>query len=294
MSSPTRCRYAFLAMRPEGVGRLRKCTGRLSDNCTARRVEARFPERNSALSRLARRLQDKLTMGKTASAFLLTQDNAFPRRAATNHDSIAPARSAELRLVARLRAGEESALTELVRRYHGALLRIALVLLPNRAIAEEVVQDTWACVVDGLDSFEGRSTLKTWICRILTNRAKTRLIREARSVSFSALKDSDSDELAVDPARFSPDGRWAEAPHRWNHNTPEKLLMQKEAMGCLERALRELPAAQRAVVTLRDVEGLDSDEVCNALGIGETNQRVLLHRGRSKLRRALEEHMIGV
>jgi RNA polymerase sigma-70 factor (ECF subfamily) len=120
------------------------------------------------------------------------------------------------------------------------------------------------------------------------------LIREARSVSFSALKDSDSDELAVDPARFSSDGGWAEAPHRWNHNTPEKLLMQKEAMGCLERALQELPAAQRAVVTLRDVEGLDSDEVCNALGIGETNQRVLLHRGRSKLRRALEEHLIGV
>jgi len=182
---------------------------------------------------------------------------------------------------------------ELVRRYHGALLRLALVLLPNRAIAEEVVQDTWMFVVDGLASFEGRSSLKTWICRILTNRAKTRQIREARSVPFSALRKSDSDEHAVDPARFLPDGRWAEPPRRWNEDTPERLLIQKEAMGCLERALQQLPPNQRAVVTLRDIEGFDSDEVCNVLDIGETNQRVLLHRARSKLRRALEEHLIG-
>ena len=233
-------------------------------------------------------------MNKSANASRLTRVNAFPQEAATDDGSLAPAKPADHRLVARLRAGDESALTELVRRYHATLLRIAQVLLPNRAIAEEVVQDTWACVVEGLDSFEGRSTLKTWICRILTNRAKTRLIREARSVSFSALRDSDSDEVAVDPDRFSSDGRWAEAPRRWNHNTPEKLVMEKEAMGCLGRALEELPAAQRAVVTLRDVEGLESEEVCNVLGIGETNQRVLLHRGRSRLRRALEEHLIGV
>ncbi len=293
MTSANGCRYA-LAIRPlrcrTTVQVRRWSVGQLHSAAAKRSLQ----EPNSALSRLARRLQDKLAMGKTASAFRLTRVNAFPRRAATNHGSIAPARPPDLRLVARLRAGEESALTELVRRYHGTLLRIALALLPNRAIAEEVVQDTWACVVDGLDAFEGRSTLKTWICRILTNRAKTRLIREARSVSFSALRDSDSDEPAVDSARFSSDGRWAEAPCRWNYNTPEKLLMQKEAMGCLERALQELPAAQRAVVTLRDVEGLDSDEVCNVLSIGETNQRVLLHRGRSKLRQALEEHAIGV
>ena len=206
---------------------------------------------------------------------------------------MARATPSDSRLVARLRAGEESALIELVRRHHGALLRLALSLLPNRAIAEEVVQDTWACVVDGLDSFEGRSSVKTWICRILTNRAKTRLIREARSISFSALADPGSDEPAVDPSRFSPDGRWAQPPSRWNDDSPEKLLMQKEAMGCLERAIQELPANQRAVVTLRDVEGFDSDEVCNILDIRETNQRVLLHRGRSKLRRALEEHAIG-
>jgi RNA polymerase sigma-70 factor (ECF subfamily) len=199
----------------------------------------------------------------------------------------------ELSLVARLRAGEESALEDLFRRYHGSLLRLALVLLPNRASAEEVVQDTWRCVIEGLDSFEGRSSLKVWICRILTNRARTRLIRERRSVPFSALGDSDADEPAVDPTRFFPDGRWADPPQRWNENTPERLLMQKETMECLERALQQLPASQRTVVTLRDVEGFDSDEVCNVLGIRETNQRVLLHRARSTLRRSLEECLIG-
>jgi RNA polymerase sigma-70 factor (ECF subfamily) len=201
--------------------------------------------------------------------------------------------SSDLSLVARLRAGEESVLEDLVRRYHGSLLRLALVLLRNRASAEEVVQETWKCVVEGLDSFEGRSSLKVWICRILTNRARTRLIRERRSVPFSALGDSDADEPAVDPTRFSPGGQWADPPQRWNENTPEKLLMQKEAMEYLERALHQLPASQRSVVTLRDVEGFDSDEVCNVLGIRETNQRVLLHRARSKLRQALEEHLIG-
>lgn len=230
-------------------------------------------------------------MGKTAPAIRWTRVN--PRTAVGNHGRPAPATSTELSLVARLRAGEESALPELVRRYYGALMGLALVLVPTRAIAEEVVQDTWTCVVEGLDSFEGRSSLKTWICRILTNRAKTRLIREGRSIPFSALRGSDSDEPAVDPARFFPDGRWADPPRGWSDETPEKLLMQKEAMGCLERALQELPASQRAVVTLRDVEGFDSDEVCNVLNIRETNQRVLLHRARSKLRRALEEHSIG-
>jgi RNA polymerase sigma-70 factor (ECF subfamily) len=193
-------------------------------------------------------------------------------------------------LVARLRASDESAFNELVRRDHGALLRLALVFLPNRALAEEAVQDTWAAVVDGLSSFEGRSSLKTWILRILANRAKTRLTRESRSVPFSALKDSDLDEPVVDPSRFSSNGRWAAPPQRYDDDGPEKQLMHKEAIRCLERAMQELPPNQRAVVTLRDVEGLDSDEVCNILGVRETNQRVLLHRARSKLRRALEEH----
>jgi RNA polymerase sigma-70 factor (ECF subfamily) len=204
------------------------------------------------------------------------------------------ASSADLKLLARLRAGDESAVVELVRRYQGTLLRLAYAFRPNRAFAEEVVQDTWAAVVDGLASFQGRSSLKTWICRILTNRAKTRLIREARSVPFSALKGFDCDEPVVDPARFVPDGHWAESPRSFTDDeSPEKQLITKEAMLFLERALQQLPLNQRAVVTLRDVEGLESDEVCNVLDIRETNQRVLLHRARSKLRQALEDQLIG-
>lgn len=229
---------------------------------------------------------------KTSLAAQLVPVGVSLRTEARNAPQTAPASSAELRLVARLRAADESAFNELVRREHGALMRLALAFFPNRALAEEAVQDTWAAVVDGLSSFEGRSSLKTWMLRILANRAKTRLTREARSVPFSALNDSDLDVPAVDPARFSSNGRWAEPPQTWTDDTPEKQLMNKEAIRCLERALKELPPKQRAVVTLRDVEGLDSDEVCNVLGVGEANQRVLLHRARSKLRRALEEHLV--
>jgi RNA polymerase sigma-70 factor, ECF subfamily len=241
---------------------------------------------------LARWLQLPPIM-KTSTASQLAPVGASPRTAARDARTTVRASSADLKILSRLRAGDESALGELVRRYHGVLLRLALAFHPNRAFAEEVVQDTWTAVVDGLASFEGRSSLKTWICRILTNRAKTRLIREARSVPFSALRDFDSDEPAVDPARFRSDGRWADAPRGFTDESPEKLLIHKEAMFCLERALHQLPLNQRAVVTLRDVEGLGSEEVCNVLEIRETNQRVLLHRGRAKLRRALEEHLIG-
>jgi len=243
-------------------------------------------------SRLARRLHSPSTM-TNSSATLLAPAGASARTAARDARTAVRASSADLKILARLRAGDESALGELVGRYHAVLLRLALAFYPNRAFAEEVVQDTWTAVVDGLASFEGRSSLKTWICRILTNRAKTRLIREARSVPFSALKDFDSDEPAVDPARFLTDGRWAEPPRSFTDESPEKQLIHKEAIFCLERALQQLPLNQRAVVTLRDVEGLGSEEVCNVLQIRETNQRVLLHRARAKLRRALEEHLIG-
>jgi len=196
-------------------------------------------------------------------------------------------------LVARLRAGDESALGELVRRYHRRLLRLALALLPSHALAEEAVQDTWTAVVDGIASFEGRSSLKTWIFRILANLAKTRITREAHSVPLSALSYSGWDELAVDPARFSEDGSWADPPRSWDGDNPEKRLMDKQAIGCLERALQKLPPNQRAVVTLRHIQELESGEVCNILGVRRINERVLLHRARSKLRRALEEYRIG-
>ncbi len=184
-------------------------------------------------------------------------------------------------------------MSDLVRRYHPALLRVALAFLPNRALAEESVQETWIAVINGLASFQGRSSLRTWIFRILANRAKARLIREARSVPFSALGGCDPEELAVDSASCSQNGSWADPLQTWDYDNPEKKLMHKYAIGCLKRAIQGLPPDQCAVMTLREVEGLESDEVCNALGISEINQRVLLHRARSKLRRALEEHLIA-
>lgn len=197
----------------------------------------------------------------------------------------------DVQLVRRLLDRDESAFESLVGKHHGALLRLARVFVADRAVAEEVVQDTWLGVLNGLASFEGRSSLKTWIFSILTHKAKTRGARERRSVPFSALLDpSEPDEAAVDPARFTSDGSWTEAPIRWDAHTPERLLLSRESRDRIDAALAELPDNQRLVVTLRDVDGLDAADVCNILGISETNQRVLLHRGRSRLRSAMERH----
>jgi RNA polymerase sigma-70 factor (ECF subfamily) len=209
----------------------------------------------------------------------------------------APARAQaspeDLALLSRLLAGDEAAFAALVEQHHGALLRLARVFVADRAVAEEVVQETWLGVLNGLRSFEGRSTLKTWIFSILTNKAKTRGWRERRSVPFAALTNPDStdDEPAVDSGRFSSAGMWVAPPDRWGEDTPENLLLRQEARAQIEKAIAELPSNQRAVVTLRDVEGLDSAEVCNMLKISETNQRVLLHRARSKLRGAFERYL---
>ncbi len=200
----------------------------------------------------------------------------------------------DLALVERLLGGDEPAFAALVDLYHGRLIRLAMVFVSDRAAAEEVVQETWLGVLNGLGKFEGRSALKTWIFRILTNRAKTRGGRDARFVSFSSLADPDAKgEPAVDPDRFTAKGMWGQPPRPWTENTPEKLLLRREAMALLEKAIAELPPNQRAVVTLRDVDGLDSGEVCDLLEISESNQRVLLHRGRSRLRRALARYLTG-
>jgi len=196
-------------------------------------------------------------------------------------------------LVVRLRAGDEEAFTVLISKYYGSLLRLAMTFVSERSVAEEVVQETWLGVIRGLPSFEGRSSLKTWIFRILANRAKTRGKREARSIPFSSLKDpqSESDyEPAVDPSRFDARGMWAEPPQPWTNAAPEDLLQRQETIEAIQRAIADLPPNQRAVVALRDVEGVEADEICNILEISETNERVLLHRARSSLRRALERH----
>lgn len=201
-------------------------------------------------------------------------------------------------LLARLRAGDEAAFVELVDRYSSPLLRVALTYVPSRAIAEEVVQETWLGVLRGVDGFEGRSSLKTWVFTILVNRARTRGQRERRTVPFSALaaRGTDEDSGAVDPSRFLPadherwPGHWAAPPRRWAA-TPEQRLATKERLGLITAAIAALPATQRTVIVLRDVEGWESTEVCNALGLSETNQRVLLHRARSKVRAALEDDL---
>jgi RNA polymerase sigma-70 factor, ECF subfamily len=160
------------------------------------------------------------------------------------------------------------------------MFRLALALLRSRALAEDVVQDTWLAVVDGLASFQGRSSLKTWIFRILFNRALTYLRDEARSVPVSELRDGDSAEVELDP-------------ESWRGDDPEKLLVRKNAIVGIEGVLQLLPPRQRAVVTLGLVDGLKSDEVCGILGVRESHRRVLLHRARSKLRRALQDHLTG-
>lgn len=198
-----------------------------------------------------------------------------------------------------LRNGDETAFATLVDRYHAPLLRLAMAFVSSEAIAEEVVQETWIGVLEGLSRFEGRSSLKTWIFRILTNQAKTRGVRESRSVPFSPLGQSEEDSgtPAVDPARFLTSGyfvdHWASPPNSWDEETPERLLLSKECGQRIEKAIAALPPAQRQVLVLHDVDGLSSEEVCNVLGISETNQRVLLHRARSRVRRTLERYLAG-
>jgi RNA polymerase sigma-70 factor (ECF subfamily) len=191
-----------------------------------------------------------------------------------------------------VRSGDEDAFMALVESMHGSLIRVALSFVRSRAVAEEVTQETWLAVINGLDRFEGRSSLKTWIFQILKNRARTRAKRERRTIPTSSFGGDDAEhEASVDAARFDERGMWGVAPRPWESDTPERLSMNQQAIEFLRKALDDLPPAQRAVVTMRDVEGLSSGEVCDILEISSSNQRVLLHRGRSTLRAALETYV---
>jgi RNA polymerase sigma-70 factor, ECF subfamily len=198
------------------------------------------------------------------------------------------------RIVAALIAGDEQAFAQLVERYHAPLLRLARAYVRSPSAAEEAVADTWVGVLRGLPSFEGRSSLKTWIFRILVNQAKTRGARESRSVPFSALQTETGP--AVDADRFLPEddpayaGHWAVPPRRWD-DLPEARLLSDETREQVLAAIDELPPTQREVITLRDVEGWSSAEVRQALDLTEANQRVLLHRARSKVRARLERYL---
>jgi RNA polymerase sigma-70 factor (ECF subfamily) len=200
--------------------------------------------------------------------------------------SQASGRAEDKALVARLLARDEAAFRALVSSHHGTLLRIAMLFVRDRAAAEEVAQETWARVLSSLPGFEARSSLRTWISRICANTAKTRAARDARTTPLSALEDPD--QPVVDPGRFAASGTWSDPPQAWEADTPESILERREAVACIERTLEELPPAQRAVITLRDVQGFEAEEVCNILELSESNQRVLLHRARARVRRALE------
>jgi RNA polymerase sigma-70 factor (ECF subfamily) len=208
-----------------------------------------------------------------------------------------PLSAGDLQLLERLRAGDQAAFETLVRSYSSSMLALARHFVPSRAVAEEVVQETWLGVINGLERFEGRSSLKTWIFRILVNRARTRGERESRTIPFSALaaREAEGEEPAVDPDRFIKPGApgagaWAQPPLRIE-TSPDGRLLAGEARERIAAAIEELPPAQRLVITMRDVEGWSAEEARNALDISETNQRVLLHRARAKVRAALEDYV---
>ena len=197
-----------------------------------------------------------------------------------------------------LRARDEAAFAELIERYHSSLVRLAMSFVSSRAVAEEVAQEAWVGVLKGIDRFEGRSSLRTWIYRILTNTAKTRAQREARSIPFASLGGGGEDGPSVDPDRFLPaddtrfPGHWASLPRRWDE-LPEAQLLGGETRDVISGAIDRLPPAQGTVIRLRDVEGFPAAEVCELLSISEANQRVLLHRARAKVRAALEMYLDG-
>ncbi len=202
----------------------------------------------------------------------------------------------EMELLAALRRRDESAFSRFVTLHQGSLLRVARMYVCSQAVAEEVVQETWMGVLKGLDNFEGRCSLKTWMFQILINRAKTRGEREGRMIPFSAMFDPQSDhgEPAVDPSQFNENdpewpGGWVTQPRNWGAN-PEQSLLSQEVKAYTQAAIDDLPPSQREVITLRDVQGWTAEEVCNVLGVSETNQRVLLHRARSRVRQVLDQY----
>jgi RNA polymerase sigma-70 factor, ECF subfamily len=205
----------------------------------------------------------------------------------------------EAELVAALRRGDRDAFAQLVDGWGPAMLRVARLHVPSHAVAEEVVQETWLAVLRGLPRFAGRSSLRTWVFSILLNQARTRGVRERRVLPFAALRErfeGGRGEPAVPPERFQGrdgerPGWWAAPPLRWAD--PQRQLETREAHAVLLAAIAALPARQREVLVLRDVLGLDAEEACSVVGVSDGNHRVLLHRGRAKVRAALERHLAG-
>jgi RNA polymerase sigma-70 factor (ECF subfamily) len=217
-----------------------------------------------------------------------------PRQKRLGVSSSVEAEAREVELIARLRAGEEAAFRQVLRKYHNNMIALARTYLRQQDIAEEVVQETWLAVIKGLDHFEQRSSFKTWIYSILLNKAKTRAVRDGRVALFSELaRDGNIDDPAIDPERFSAHGEWLLPPAAWETPVPEREVSEKEMLELVRDALDGLPPSQRAVVLLRDVEGVSAQKASDLLGISEGNLRVLLHRGRNRLRAMMEGRLAG-
>ncbi len=209
-------------------------------------------------------------------------------------------RSGEQELIDGLTRGDEASFLLLVEQYHRSMLRIAMLYVHDHILAEEIVQETWISVLQNIKGFQGRSSLKTWIFNILINIARRSWKRENRSIPFSLLQDAElaDAEMSVDADRFFPadhpykPGLWAIPPRAWDL-PPEEYVLNHEIQVCIQKSIDELPQYQRFVITLRDIEGWTSEQVCSVLELSEANQRVLLHRARSKVRRALEKYFEG-
>jgi len=195
-------------------------------------------------------------------------------------------------LVKAIAARDPDAFSYLLDRYHASLVRLARQYVPSRAVADEVVQETWLAVIQGIDRFEHRSSLRTWLFRILVNIARSHGVKESRSIPFATTELLDQ-EPAVDPHRFRrfalrDRGTWKQPPRQWSD--PEQRALDAETLTTIDLAVEQLPPAQREVLTMRDLLGWSAVEVCDALEVSDANQRVLLHRARSKVRTALERH----
>jgi len=194
--------------------------------------------------------------------------------------------------LARLRAGDQRAFDRLVRRYHATLTGVATTVIGSRAQAEEVVQDTWIAVLNGIGNFEGRSSLSTWLFSIVMNRARTRVVRETRTVALPALLDgAQPGERAVPASDFRPDGHWVDAPMLWDELDPERIIGGRQLWQHVLAVLETLPAGQKTVLVMRDMEGQSAEDACELLGISAENQRVMLHRARGRVRKAIDDLM---
>jgi RNA polymerase sigma-70 factor (ECF subfamily) len=192
--------------------------------------------------------------------------------------------------LARLRGGDSRAYNQLVRRYHGTLVGVATSVIGSRAQAEEVVQDTWIAVLNGVGAFEGRSSLSTWLFSIVLNRARTRVAREGRLVGLPAVLDgSQGQERAVPTSEFTADGHWITAPSLWDELDPERVVAGRQLWEHVLEVIERLPAGQKTVLVMRDMEGQSAEDACEMLGISPENQRVLLHRARGRVRKAIDE-----